>query len=181
MHCVIIGFALQDRALKTIYEMEAARNFVHDNEAVGLWCDQGCRHTEGQDRGFWVHDNLVVNNGRAGVRYEFSPMPGEPATSSALVERNRLAGNDWGGAAMADARNATFRYNVFGPQKVGGVKYWRNGTGKSAGLRSLQFTDSDRASRTNLYNGDAYGNDMNGETISNCEKPDAVVHCRRNR
>lgn len=30
-------------ALKTVNEQESAYNLVHDNEAVGLWCDQGCR------------------------------------------------------------------------------------------------------------------------------------------
>ena len=164
-------------ALKTITEAEVARNFVHDNEAVGLWCDQGCRDTPGRSSGFWVHENLIVNNGRAGVRYEFSPMPGDASRSSALVERNRLAGNDWGGAHMHDAQNATFRSNIFGPQTVASVAYGNNGAREKA----VQFTDSGRNDRTNLRNGDAFRNRMNGETITGCDKPDKVVNCRRNR
>lgn len=163
-------------ALKTITEAEVARNYVHDNEAVGLWCDQGCRNTPARSAGFWVHDNVVVNNGRAGVRYEFSPMPGYPSQSSALVERNRLAGNDWGGADMHDAQNATFRSNIFGPQAIAGVSYGGNGSG----FQALQFSDSGKAERTNLRNGNAFRNRMNGETIGGCDKRDALVDCRRN-
>lgn len=164
-------------ALKTINEAEVARNFVHDNEAVGLWCDQGCRNTPARSSGFWVHDNLVVDNGRAGVRYEFSPMPGDASRSNTLVEHNRLAGNDWGGAHMHDAQNATFRRNIFGPQTVAGVAYKHNGSG----VRALQFTDSGRKDRTNLRNGDAYRNRLNGEAIAGCDRPDKIVDCRRNR
>lgn len=164
-------------ALKTINEAEVARNFVHDNEAVGLWCDQGCRNTPARSAGFWVHDNLVVNNGRAGVRYEFSPMPGQASKSSALVEHNRLAGNDWGGAHMHDAQNATFRRNVFGPQTVDGAAYGHNGSGAKA----LQFTSSGRNDRTKLRNGSASRNRTNGEIIAGCDKPEAIVDCRRNR
>lgn len=164
-------------ALKTITEAEVARNYVHDNEAVGLWCDQGCRDTPARSSGFWVHENLVVNSGRAGVRYEFSPMPGDASRSSALVERNRLAENNWGGAHMHDAQNAVFRRNIFGPQTVDSVAYGHNGSRDKA----IQFTDSGRDDRTNLRNGDAYRNRMNGETISGCDKREAIVDCRRNR
>ena len=163
-------------ALKTIYEAEVTRNFVHNNQAVGLWCDQGCRNTPERTRGYWVHRNLVVNNGRAGIRYEFSPMPGSPSRSTALVEYNRLAGNRYGGADVHDAQNATFRGNIFGPQRVYGVAYRGNG----AGEHGLQFSDSGRTERTDLRNSAAVYNRMNGETIGGCHKPDRIVYCKGN-
>ena len=60
-------------AVKGTKEYQAAFNYVHDNFGNGIWCDYGCRDT-GMPNGYWVHDNLVVNNGRWGIRYEYSPM-----------------------------------------------------------------------------------------------------------
>jgi hypothetical protein len=57
-------------AVKGIKEYEAAYNWVHGNPANGLWCDHACANVSSRMNGFWVHHNLLVNNGRYGVRYE---------------------------------------------------------------------------------------------------------------
>jgi hypothetical protein len=165
-------------ALKTIFASEIARLYVHDNEAVGLWCDQGCHDdVAAQPHGFWVHDNLVVDNGRAGVRYEFAPMAKDarPPQPTALIENNLLAGNGWGGVDVHDAQNATVRGNAFGPMTVAGVEYPHNGSGPEA----IQFSEGDR---TDLLNAEAYRNDLGGEAIDGCvEHADTKkVHCHDN-
>jgi len=163
-------------AVKTTFESEYARNYVHDTGSNGLWCDQGCHDVAERKGGFWVHDNLIVNNDGWGVRYEFSPMVAEgvhAASPSALVENNYIAANSIGGASMVDAQNGTFRNNSFGPQTVGGVAYGADGNN---GLAML-FEDSGRASRTDLWNADTLNNLLNGEVIKGCELPDNVVYC----
>ncbi len=123
------------RAVKGIDEYEAAYNFVHDNPANGIWCDHGCDNAgAAMPNGFWVHHNLVVNNGRWGVRMEFSPRVKSGVHSSqptALIENNSIhangyKGTNFGGASMWDAQNTTFRNNVFGPKTVAGVSYRAN-------------------------------------------------------
>jgi hypothetical protein len=164
-------------ALKTTFASEVARLYVHDNQAEGLWCDQGCYYSAAQPHGFWVHDNLVVNNGRAGVRYEFAPIDegaGLPHPS-ALVEGNLLAGNGWGGVDVHEAQNATIRDNTFGPMTVAGVEYPHNGSGPEA----IQFSEGNR---TELQNDEAYGNDLGDEAIDGCEEYAAAgkVRCYDN-
>ena len=170
-------------AVKGQAEYEAAYNYVHDNPANGIWCDVGCRDGgSATPNGFWAHDNLLVSNGRWGVRYEFSPvLPSgkRAAGSTALIERNEIHANGWqsnkafGGASMWDAQNATFRANSFGAKTVGGVSYAAN-----TGQQAILFFDSQN--RTDLYNGDAVGNSLGGETIEGCEKPDNIVYCSDN-
>ena len=155
-------------ALKTINESESAYNFVHDNEAVGLWCDHGCYDNPAMRNGWYQHDNLIVNNGRAGIRYEFAPMLGDDARSNqptALIEGNRLAGNDWGGVDVHDAQNATVRDNTFGPMTVAGVNYSNNGWWVQ---EAMQFSEGDTF-RTDLWNNEAYRNRLGGEVMNGCE------------
>jgi hypothetical protein len=173
-------------AVKGVDEFEAAHNYVHDNPAEGIWCDHRCSDAgPSMPNGFWVHDNLIVNNGRWGVRYEYSPIvkSGVHASKpSALVEDNAVHGNGYrqrggfGGASMHDAQNATFRNNTFGPKSVAGVSYRAN-----AGRVAVRFSDSGRRSRTDLWNGSAKGNFLGGESVDGCEKPDRVVSCEGNR
>ena len=109
-------------AVKGVDEYEAAYNYVHDNPANGLWCDHRCSDVgASMPNGFWAHDNLLVNNGRWGVRYEYSPIVASGvhiAQPTAIIERNEIHGNgykgDYGGASMHDAQNAMFRNNFFG-------------------------------------------------------------------
>jgi hypothetical protein len=173
-------------AVKGIEEYEAAYNYVHDNPANGLWCDGGC-HAAGaaMPNGFWVHDNLLVNNGRWGARYELSPVGlatgVHRSRPTALIEDNQVHGNGYkgsglGGVSMHDAQNATFRNNSFGAKTINGVSYRVN-----INRRAIVFWDSGSATRTDLWNGDAVGNSLGRETIINCGMPDKVVYCANNR
>ena len=172
-------------AVKGVDEYEAAYNYVHDNPANGLWCDHRCSDSgAAMPNGFWVHHNLLVKNGRWGVRYEYSPIVASGVHASqptALIEYNEIhangfQGSSFGGASMWDAQNATFRNNFFGPKTIGGVSYATNNN-----KRAILFQDSGRADRTDLWNGDAVGNSLGGEAITNCGKPDNVVYCANNR
>lgn len=174
-------------AVKGTDEFEAAYNYVHDNPANGLWCDVGCDDVgSARPNGFWVHDNLLVDNGRWGVRYESAPenlaTGVHQSQPTALIEDNEIHANgyegaaSYGGASMRDAQNATFRNNSFGPETIAGESYGINVKG-----RAIYFGDSGRSSRTDLWNGDAVGNSLGGEAIIGCEKPDAVVYCANNQ
>jgi hypothetical protein len=172
-------------AVKGIDEYEAAYNYVHDNPTNGLWCDVGCSDAQtAMPNGFWAHDNLVVNNGRWGIRYESAPEVASGVHSpqpTALIEGNEIHANgyldnaNYGGASMRDAQNATFRNNAFGPKAISGVSY-----GANARQQAIVLSDSGKSNRTDLWNGDAVGNTMGGETIRGCEKPDNVVYCANN-
>ncbi len=174
-------------AVKGTDEYEAAYNFVHDNPANGLWCDHGCKNAgAAMPNGFWAHHNLVVNNGRWGVRYEFSAIvksgvrttSNTSSTSNALVEANEIHANgykgSYGGASMYDAQNGTFRNNSFGAKTIAGVSYRANNK------RSLYFGDSGRGDRTDLWNGDAVNNRLGGQSIDGCSKLDSIVYCLSN-
>ena len=74
-------------AVKGITEFEAGRVYVHDEQGNGLWCDVGCSNDPARGtKGFWVHDSVVVNSARAGIRYENSP-------NQATFENNEIHGN----------------------------------------------------------------------------------------
>ena len=167
-------------AVKGVDEYEAAYNYVHNNPVNGLWCDYECQDAgTAMPNGFWVHDNLLVNNGRWGVRYEYSPIVADGVHSTqptALIEYNEIHANGYGGASMYDAQNATFRNNVFGPKTIAGVSYAAN-----SDKLAIRFKDLGRADRTDLWNGDAVGNSMGGEAIIGCGKPDNIVYCANNR
>lgn len=171
-------------AVKGVREYEAAYNYVHDNPANGLWCDVGCADAgRSMPYGFWVHHNLLVDNGRWGVRYEHSPRVATGvrlARPSALIAANEIHENGWrgkfGGASAHDAQNATFRYNAFGPKTIAGVRYAAN-----ADRRALSLSDSGRRDRTDLWNANVVWNSLGGEAISGCEKPDGIVYCAGNR
>ncbi len=114
-------------AVKGVDEYEAAYNYVHDNPANGLWCDHRCKDVPGMQNGFWAHHNLLVNNGRWGVHYEYSPIVANGVhrnSPSALIERNEIHANgykgNYGGASMYDAQNAIFRNNSFGRREIAG-------------------------------------------------------------
>ena len=169
-------------AVKGVDEYEAAYNYIHDNPANGLWCDHACSDVgAAMPNGFWAHHNLIVDNGRYGVHYEYSPIVASGVHASqptALIENNEIhangykGGSGYAGAAMRDSQNATFRNNVFGPKTIAGVSYRAN-----VNDRAIYFVDSGRASRTDLWNGKAVGNSLGGEAMVGCEKPDDVVDC----
>jgi hypothetical protein len=160
-------------AVKGVREFEAGRNFIHDNLANGLWCDEGCSEDPLRPLGAWFHDNVIVDNMRWGDRYEFSPHDPSDGKPRYVSERNHIAGNGAegcrGGSSMHDAQNGTFRNNVYGPQTVSGVSY-----GNNCGSRAIAFTDSGRADRTDLEDGKALHNTLNGERITGCDTPEAT-------
>ena len=93
--------------------------YVHDEQGNGLWCDVGCSNDpaiapqECPTGCFWVHDSVVVNSDRAGIRYENSP-------NQALFENNEIHGNGIkerrGGIDIRDSQNALVLNNDFGPR-----------------------------------------------------------------
>jgi hypothetical protein len=163
---------LSGSGLKAITEVEVKNSYVHDNGGNGLWCDVGCSDASNMANGFWVHDNLIVDNKRAGVRFENSP-------TQALIEDNRLHGNSYderrGGISIRDSRNALVRDNVLGAATVAGVSYRTNSERIAVGA-----SDSGRADRTNLQNVDIVNNVLNGEVMVGCELPDKIVACSGN-
>ena len=158
--------------LKAVTEIEVRDSYVHDNQGNGLWCDEYCQDSASHPNGFWVHDNLVVNNGRAGIRFE---RVGEVSTAGeALIENNEVHQNSLklsrGGIDIRDAQNALVRNNVFGAKTIANVAYSPNTNGVA-----IRATDSGRADRPDLWNVDIVGNELNGETIVGREKPDTLV------
>ena len=80
--------------LKAINEVEVRTSYIHNNQGNGLWCDVYCRDSADHPNGFWVHENLVVDNGRAGIRFE---QVGDVTDSGeALIENNEVHGNSTG-------------------------------------------------------------------------------------
>jgi hypothetical protein len=170
---VFLGF--NGAGIKGLTEYEAAYNYVHDEQGNGLWCSVGCTDDSSRLNGAWLHHNLLVNNARWGMRYEISPIVASGVHSSQptfLAENNEVHGNGLGGASMVDAQNGSFRANIFGSKTIAGVSYAANGKN-----RAIYFGDSGRADRSDLWNGDATGNELNGEKIAGCEKPDDIVDC----
>ena len=160
--------------LKAITEVEVRNSYIHDNQGNGLWCDVFCHDSSSHLNGFWIHDNLVVNNGRAGIRFE---RVGDVADAGeALIENNEVHGNSLklsrGGIDIRDAQNALVRNNVFGATTIAGVAYLPNTSGVA-----IRTTNSGRPDRPNLFNVEIVGNVLNGEVTEGCELPDEIVHC----
>jgi hypothetical protein len=147
-------------AVKGITEFEAWRVYVHDEQGNGLWCDGGCAEDNFRTNGFWVHESVVVNSGRAGIRYENSP-------NQALIANNEVHGNGRterrGGIDIRDSQNADVIGNNLGPATIAGVSYPANG--ERIGIRA---TDSGRSDRVNLSNILVQGNNLNGDRIVTC-------------
>ncbi len=172
-------------AIKGITEFEAAFNYVHNEQGNGIWHDHSLSG-EGNNSfmannpggGTWFHDNLVVNNGRWGLRFEYSPRNATEgqhlATPTFMAEKNRMAGNGSGGASHRDAQNGTWRSNTFGAGTISGVTYAKD-TGSA-----IVASDSGRDDRTDLWNADILNNTLNGEPLKGCELADTIVDCQNN-
>src|ERR671910_1248854 len=161
--------------LKARNEVEVKDSYVHDTQGNGIWCDNFCEDSASHPNGFWVHDNLVVDNGRAGIRFE---NVGQVSTAGgALIEDNEVHGNSYGdaergGISVRDDQNATIRNNRFGEVTIDGVRYPPNSRDVA-----IIASDSGRADRPNLSDIHIESNTLNGETIKECELPDTVVEC----
>jgi Right handed beta helix region len=146
------GLGVNASAVKGITEFEAWRVYVHDEQGNGLWCDGGCANDSARANGFWVHESVVENSGRAGIRFENSP-------NQALLENNEVRGNGRtehrGGIDIRDSQNALVRNNILSAN---------NGIG-------VRATDSGRSDRVNLSNILVEGNDLGGDRIINCGGP----------
>jgi hypothetical protein len=164
--------------MKARNEVEVMNSYVHDTQGNGLWCDGGCvnstDHPNGSN-GFWVHDNLVVDNDRAGIRYENS-------TNAALIAYNEVHGNSYGdvnrgGISVRDAQNATIQNNRFGAVTIAAVPYEPN-----ARNFAIVASGSGRSGRPTLRNIDIVNNTLNREIIkASCNtRQDAIVYCNGN-
>jgi hypothetical protein len=162
--------------LKAITEVEVRNSYIQDNQGNGLWCDQFCHDSDEQlhPHGFWIHDNLVVNNGRAGIRFE--RVGDEADAGEALIENNEVHGNSTaaprGGISVRDAQNATIQNNRFGATTIAGVVYPPNSSNVA-----IVASDSGRADRPDLFNIDINSNILNGETAKGCEQTYDIVYC----
>jgi hypothetical protein len=145
-------------AVKGITEYQAGRVYVHDEQGNGLWCDVGCSNDLDRTHGFWVHDSVVINSGRAGIRYENS-------SSEALFQNNEIRGNGInehrGGIDIRDSQDAQVLNNILSAN---------NGIG-------VRATDSGRSDRVNLERILVKENDLGGDRIVTCGGP---VECINN-
>jgi hypothetical protein len=169
---MFLGFT--GSGLKAINEVEVKNSYIHDNQGNGLWCDNFCRDSDSHPNGFWVRENLVVNNGRAGIRYE---NVGEVADAGeALIENNEVHGNSpdaaRGGISVRDAQNATIQNNRFGAATIAGVAYQPNSRNVA-----INASASGRTDRPDLFNIVIADNILNGEVIKGCELPEEIVDC----
>ena len=158
--------------IKARNEVEVKNSYVHDTQGNGLWCDNFCEDSASatHPKGFWVHHNLVIDNGRAGIRFE---RVGDVSTAGeALIENNEVYGNSYGdakrgGISVRDAQNATIQNNRFGDPP-------------NSRMVAIIASDSGRSNRPNLSNIDIVNNTLNGEIIKGCELPDSLVDCAGN-
>jgi hypothetical protein len=170
-------------AVKGITEYEAAGVFVHDEQGNGLWCDVGCKDDPARgEKGFYVHDSVVVNSGRAGIRYENSP-------NTAWFENNEIHGNGTkerrGGIDIRDSQNATVKSNVFGGAIFKFINHPENNPETvtypvNTDRFGIRATDSGRSDRVNLSNVDVLTNIMNNERIITCSDRGDPVLCEGN-
>jgi hypothetical protein len=165
-------------AVKGITEYEADGVYVHEEQGNGLWCDVGCKDSARTDMTprcstgcFWVHDSVVVNNDRAGIRYENS-------SSEALFENNEIHGNGLdakrGGIDIRDAQDAWVGpNNNFGRATItiDGVEVNYPPNNERIGVRA---TDSGRSSRPNLSNVDVVENNFG--LVNNIDR-DRIITC----
>lgn len=134
--------------VKGIYEYEAGCNYVHDNVGHGLWGDVLMKDTTVGS--FNVHDNVLSNNGRAGVRHERNECSG----AEFIAVGNVIQNNGWesvrGGVSIHDACNSYVANNTFG------------GNRDKLGVR---ITDSGRSDRPDTKNVTVESNIMNLDIV----------------
>jgi hypothetical protein len=134
--------------VKGMNEYEAGRNYVHDNLGNGLWGDVLMKDTS--VGGFYVYDNYLVNNGRAGVRHERNECSG----AEFYAWGNIIQNNGWqsarGGVSIHDACNSWVGSNTFGG---------------NAGKLGVRITDSGRSDRPDTKNATIENNTMNGDIV----------------
>jgi hypothetical protein len=159
--------------IKGINEFNIQYSYVHENQGNGIWCDVYCTdQTSALFSSFLARYNLVVDNGRAGIRWErIGDFGGAAQANSgeAIIENNDLYGNGTdttrGAIDIRDAQDALVQYNYFGSN-------W--------GAPAIRATDSGRSDRPDLDNIDIVNNILNREQLKGCELPDNIVFCSGN-
>ena len=159
--------------IKGINEFNIQYSYVHDNQGNGIWCDVYCTdQTSAQFSSFHAKFNLVVNNGRAGIRWErIGDFGGASQANSgeAIIENNELYGNGKdttrGAIDIRDAQDALVQNNYF-RSNWGGI--------------AIRASDSGRSDRPDLDNIDIVNNILNREQLKGCELPDNIVFCLGN-
>ncbi len=134
--------------VKGIKEYEAGHNYVHDNLGHGLWGDVLMSDTTVGS--FNVHDNVLSNNGRAGVRFERTECSGAEFSATYNIIQNNGSETVRGGVSIHDACNSYVANNTFG------------GNEDDLGIR---ITDSGRSDRPDTKNVEVENNTMNGDLI----------------
>lgn len=166
--------------IRGVDEFNIEESYVHDTQGNGVWCDVYCNDVSSYFNVFHVHDNLIANNGRAGVRFEETADSGQdsqPNAGEALIENNEVHGNGTnsvrGGVSVHDAQHALIRNNGFGAVTIAGVSYPRN-----VSSIAVRVTDSGRSDRPDTADVNIVNNTLNGETIKTCG---GVVTCLGNQ
>ena len=143
-------------AVKGITQYEADGVYVHEEQGNGLLCDVGCDLASGRTNGFWVHNSVIEDSGRAGIRYENSP-------TKARFDHNVIRGNGQtdhrGGIDIRDSQHADVLNNTLSANDGIGVR----------------ATDSGRSDRWNLEDILVQGNDLGGDRIVTCGGPVACI------
>jgi hypothetical protein len=169
--------------LKAINEVEVKNSYVHDNQGNGIWCDSGCDDATGAPFDVYhVSSNLVVNNGRAGIRYENVGDVSSASPGEALIENNHVHGNGTdavrGGIDIRDAQDALVQNNQFGADThVDPDTHVEFSYPLNVNSLAIRATDSGRSDRPDLFNIDIVDNVLNGEVIKGCELPDEIAYC----
>jgi hypothetical protein len=165
--------------IKGVDEFSIQHSYIHDTQGNGVWCDVYCNDVNSYFNVFHVHDNLIANNGRAGVRFEETADFGQdsqPNAGEALIENNEVHGNGTnsvrGGISVHDAQHALIRNNRFGAVTLPGFFYPSNVTSIA-----VRVTDSGRSDRPDTADVNVVNNTLNGETIKTCG---GVVICQGN-
>jgi hypothetical protein len=97
-----------------------------------------------------VHDNVLLNNGRAGVRFERNECSGAEFSAVGNIIKNNGGESVRGGVSIHDACNSTVANNTFG--------------GNVDNL-AIRITDSGRSDRPDTKNVTIGSNTMNGDIV----------------
>jgi hypothetical protein len=159
--------------IKGSNEFNIEYSYVHDNQGNGIWCDNECNDAQIPHGAFFANSNLVVNNGREGIRFE--RVGDEANHGEAWIANNEVHGNgrleNRAGIGARDSQDALITQNTFGPKTINAISYGNNSGG------AVRASDSGRTDRPNLLNIDIVSNALNGEGIQGCELPDEIVYC----
>lgn len=100
--------------------LTVTNSYIHDNYWVGIWCDY-CKHGL-----FDIENNIIVNNGEAGVKWEMSG--GWTTDDRAIIKNNVFRGNNrretqpWSGAVnISTANDVLIEGNMFSQNFVAGI------------------------------------------------------------